>query len=69
MPFLNTFARMVMIGTAVTLTINARSGGKPVPSRVVQVDGFTVIGIAARTNNAREAGADGVIGKQWARMM
>lgn len=38
-------------------------------SRVVQQDGFTVVGIAARTNNAREATADGVIGKQWARFM
>jgi len=28
---------------------------------------FTVIGISARTNNAKEAGPDGVIGKQWQR--
>ena len=38
-------------------------------SRVVQQDGFTVIGISARTNNARESTPDGVIGKQWARFM
>jgi len=30
-----------------------------------QVNSFTVIGISARTNNAKEAGPDGVIGKQW----
>ena len=28
-------------------------------------DAFTVIGIAARTNNAKEAGPDGVIPRQW----
>jgi predicted transcriptional regulator YdeE len=37
--------------------------------RVVQHPAFTVIGIAARTNNAKEMAGDGVIGKQWARFM
>jgi predicted transcriptional regulator YdeE len=37
--------------------------------KVVQQRGFTVVGIAARTSNAREATADGVIGKQWGRFM
>ena len=37
--------------------------------RVVQQAGFTVIGISARTSNAREMTADGVIGKQWGRLM
>jgi predicted transcriptional regulator YdeE len=36
---------------------------------VAEQDGFTVVGISARTNNAREATADGVIGKQWTRFM
>ncbi len=36
---------------------------------IVQLDGFQVIGIAARTNNAKEAGPDGVIPKLWARVM
>jgi len=35
---------------------------------VKKVEGFTVIGIASRTNNAREMTGDGVIGKQWARL-
>lgn len=35
--------------------------------RIVQLSGFTVIGISARTNNAKEMTADGVIGKEWAR--
>jgi predicted transcriptional regulator YdeE len=35
---------------------------------VRKIDGFTVIGITARTNNAREMTADGLIGKQWDRL-
>ena len=37
--------------------------------RVVQHAGFTVVGIAARTSNAKEMTPHGVIGKQWARLM
>jgi predicted transcriptional regulator YdeE len=36
---------------------------------VVQAPGFTVIGIAARTSNAREMTPDGVIPRQWERWM
>jgi predicted transcriptional regulator YdeE len=36
--------------------------------KVVKQDGFMVIGIAVRTSNAKEMTADGVIGKQWARI-
>jgi len=37
--------------------------------KVMQQDGFTVVGISARTTNAREMTADGVIGKMWGRFM
>lgn len=37
--------------------------------RIVEQKDFIVVGIAARTNNAREATPEGVIGKQWARFM
>ena len=37
--------------------------------QVVSQAEFTVVGIAARTSNAREATAAGVIGKQWGRFM
>ena len=37
--------------------------------RIVEQDGFAVIGIAVRTNNAKEMTPDGVIGKQWGRFM
>lgn len=37
--------------------------------KVVQQEGFTVIGISARTSNAKEMTPDGVIGKEWGRFM
>jgi predicted transcriptional regulator YdeE len=37
--------------------------------KVVDEAGFTVIGIEARTTNAKEMTAAGVIAKQWARFM
>jgi predicted transcriptional regulator YdeE len=37
--------------------------------KVVEEIGFTVIGIAERTSNAKEMTGDGVIGKQWGRFM
>jgi predicted transcriptional regulator YdeE len=66
----NVSCRLILIlGIPLVFAINASSGDKPLTSRVAQQDGFTVIGIATRTNNAREATSDGVIGKQWARFM
>ncbi len=44
-------------------------GGQAMDPKVLEKDGFTVVGIAARTSNAREMTADGVIGKQWGRLM
>jgi CubicO group peptidase (beta-lactamase class C family)/predicted transcriptional regulator YdeE len=42
--------------------------GEAMNPKVVEQDGFTVIGIAARTSNAKEMTPDGVIGKQWMRI-
>jgi predicted transcriptional regulator YdeE len=36
---------------------------------VLQVQGFTVVGIAGRTNNAKEMTPEGIIGKLWGRLM
>ena len=44
-------------------------GAPSVNPRVVKQSGFTVIGIAVRTSNAKEMSAAGVIGKQWAHFM
>lgn len=38
-------------------------------AKIVAQEEFIVAGIAARTSNAKEMTADGVIGKQWARLM
>jgi predicted transcriptional regulator YdeE len=37
--------------------------------KAVQQEAFTVVGIAERTSNAKERTAEGVIGKQWERLM
>lgn len=37
--------------------------------KVLEEGGFTVVGIAARTSNAKEMTGDGVIGKQWGKLM
>jgi predicted transcriptional regulator YdeE len=37
--------------------------------KIVQLDGFEVAGNATQTNNANEAGPDGVIPKLWKRVM
>jgi CubicO group peptidase (beta-lactamase class C family)/predicted transcriptional regulator YdeE len=42
--------------------------GEAMNPKVVERDGFTVIGITARTTNAKEMTPDGVIGKQWMRI-
>jgi predicted transcriptional regulator YdeE len=42
--------------------------GEATNPKVVSQDGFTVIGITARTTNAKEMTPDGVIGKQWMRI-
>ena len=36
--------------------------------KVIERDSFTVIGIAARTSNAKEVTVDGVIGREWGRI-
>src|ERR1700751_3148782 len=35
------------------------------PPKKIRLDGFTVIGIEARTSNAAEMRGEGVISKQW----
>ena len=38
-------------------------------TQIQQVQGFTVVGVTGRTNNAEEMTSDGIIGKLWGRMM
>ena len=46
-----------------------RGGDQAADPKIVEQNEFSVIGIAARTSNAREMTADGIIGKQWGRLM
>lgn len=47
------------------LLVTSSLGDTVANPKTVQQPGFTVIGIAARTSNAKEMTADGIIGKQW----
>jgi predicted transcriptional regulator YdeE len=59
-----------LIAIAAAWSQNAPSGkGSAMNPKVVDEAGFTVIGIAERTTNAKEMNGDGVIGKQWGRFM
>ena len=53
---------------SIVLLCGAGAGDRMNP-RVVECRAFTVVGIAARTSNAREMTADGIIGKLWGRLM
>jgi predicted transcriptional regulator YdeE len=54
---------------AILMVLCAALAEVPVKPRIVQLEGFDVVGIEVRTNNANEAGPNGVIGKQWRRFM
>lgn len=53
---------------AIGLTLSQSRDVQP-PPKMVQETGFIVVGISARTSNAKESSAQGVIGRQWARFM
>lgn len=61
--------RLAPLIALIALLINASSGDTGMNPKVVERGAFTVVGIAARTSNAREMTADGIIGKQWGRLM
>jgi predicted transcriptional regulator YdeE len=58
------------------LVVGCRSSAKPTSQlpegatiRTTEIRAFNVIGIHARTNNAKEATAEGIIGRQWHRFI
>jgi predicted transcriptional regulator YdeE len=53
-------------GVLVVVCAFAEVNVKP---KVVELDAFEVMGIEVRTNNAKEAGADGLIPKLWQRVI
>ena len=50
------------------LLISASAGDTTMNPKIVKHEAFTVIGISARTTNAKEMTPDGVIGKMWGRL-
>jgi predicted transcriptional regulator YdeE len=60
---------MFRLLAATLLFATVSLGDTTMTPRVLQQSGFTVIGIAVRTSNAKEMTADGVIGKQWERFV
>jgi predicted transcriptional regulator YdeE len=59
----------LVVAATVFLAATAGISGEPsMAAKVVQQPAFTVVGIAARTSNAKEMTPDGAIGKQWARL-
>ena len=62
-------AMAVFMGTVfLAALVFARKDESVNPKIVQQKDSFTVVGIVARTSNAKEMTADGVIGKYWGRL-
>lgn len=51
-----------------TCAVTTLLGDQTMNPKIVEKDGFTVIGISARTSNAKEVTEEGVIGKMWARL-
>jgi predicted transcriptional regulator YdeE len=51
------------------MLVNQGASNANMNPQVIQKDAFTVVGISARTSNAKEMTEDGVIGKQWGRFM
>lgn len=62
-------ALAIGLGVAgVSATLSPEINGEGMKPKVVQHEAFTVVGVAVRTNNAKEA-TDSFIGKQWGRLM
>jgi predicted transcriptional regulator YdeE len=62
---------LVVAGLAATLAPGAagEDEGIRMNPRVSQVQGFAVVGITGRTNNAKEMTPAGIIGKLWGQLM
>jgi predicted transcriptional regulator YdeE len=56
----------VAIFTVLVCAALAKAAMQP---EVIQLEGFEVVGIATRTNNAKESGPDGAIPRLWQRVM
>jgi predicted transcriptional regulator YdeE len=68
---------MIVVAFVATAVVNSSAGSQTsapgkdsaMNPKIVEEAGFSVIGIAERTTNAKEMSGEGVIGKQWGRFM
>src|ERR1035441_1235283 len=67
-PVQNRYCLALLIATAWLLTVGAAEAQDAMKPKQTEPPRFEVIGIQARTNNARESRADGAIPKQWQRL-
>jgi predicted transcriptional regulator YdeE len=59
----------VLISLCLTIALPTTHGDDAVPAKFIDhLEGFTVIGVSVRTNNAKEQTPDGQIGKTWQRL-
>src|SRR5215475_2987135 len=58
------FSFTLLAAAAVTTLL----GDQAMNPKIVEKEGFLVIGISARTSNAKEGTEEGVIGKMWGRL-
>jgi len=59
----------VILKSFAALLLLFAGGASAVHPKIVEVKGFSVIGISVRTNNAREMTPNGLIGGQWQKLM
>jgi len=59
----------ILLALAVTIHAAAQRKDPTMNPKIADESGFSVIGIEARTSNAKEMTPEGTIGKQWARFM
>jgi predicted transcriptional regulator YdeE len=60
-------AGLCLVSVAIALAAAGLTLGDTMSPKIVEEKEFSVIGIEARTNNAKEMSPDGVIPKQWGR--
>lgn len=60
--------RPILLSAFLVLIAVGSQGDSAMNPKTVEMKHFTVIGIAARTSNAKEMTPDGIIGKQWGRL-
>jgi predicted transcriptional regulator YdeE len=61
--------RMVSFVVLYFFLVKTGMGDASMNPKVVNKAGFTAVGISARTSNAKEMTADGIIGPMWGRLM